>query len=138
MKSLQTLIKLQKSLVDEQQIQLSKLQARLSDIENQIAELQMVMAREQVLVQAHPESKLTYGAFVKASIKRERELEKQRRIAADAVEIARNKLGDLFAEQKRYEIAEEARIAEELKEENRLETLEMDEIGGINYTRKRK
>lgn len=138
MKSLETLIKLQKTRVDEQRIHLSNLQDHLTAIENQIAELEITIVREQITAQENPESKLTYGAFIKASVQLGRELEKQRCVASDAVEVARNKLSDLFAEQKRYEVAEEARVEAERKAESRRDTLQMDEIGSINYTRKKK
>jgi hypothetical protein len=70
-------------------------------------------------------------------VKEGRELEKQRQIGTAAVEAARLKLTELFEEQKRYEIAEAARLEAEKKEERRRETIELDEVGGVTYTRKK-
>ena len=47
MKSLATLIKLQKTRVDEQRLTLTRLQAHLENIENSIAALEIRKAREQ-------------------------------------------------------------------------------------------
>ncbi|HEU0118543.1 MAG TPA: flagellar FliJ family protein [Alphaproteobacteria bacterium] len=135
MKSLATLIKLQKTYVDEQRQQLAKLQERLEQIEMQIAQLEVEKAREQIAAEQNPEARATYGAFVKAAVAKGRELDKERQIAIAAVEAARDKLTELFEEQKRYETAEEARIAAEEKEERRRETIELDEIGGITHER---
>ena len=138
MKSLATLIKLQKTRVDEQRLALVRLQARLEEIEKSIAMLEIKKAREQGVAQENAEARATYGAFLKAAVREGRELEKQRQIAEAAVEAARQRLTELFEEQKRYEIAEAARIEAERKEERRKETMELDEVGGVTHARKRK
>jgi flagellar export protein FliJ len=138
MPSFATLIKLSKTHVDEQRLVLAKLQARLDEIERDIAELEIRQAREQVTVNEYPETALTYGAFLKWAIARARELENERQAAAVAVTIARDKLAELFEEQKRYEIAEQNRIEEEAREAARRERIEMDEIGSVSFVRKKK
>jgi hypothetical protein len=137
MKSLSTLIKLQKTHVDEQRVALARLQARLDDIEKSVAELEIRKAREQVAAQESPESRVTYGAFLKSAVKQGRELEKERQVSVVAVEIARQKLTELFEDQKRYEIAEAARVAAEEQEERRRETKDLDEVGGMSHQRKK-
>lgn len=135
MKSLATLIKLQKTRVDEQRQQLAKLQAHLENIETQITQLEIAKAREQVAAEQNPEARMTYGAFLKAAVITGRELEKQRQVAIDAVEVARDQLTELFEEQKRYEIAQASRLAAERREELRRETIELNEIGGMVHER---
>ena len=137
MKSLSTLIKLQKTRVDEQRLALAKLQARLEDIQNSIAELEIKKAREQVVAQENADARATYGAFLKAAVREGRELEKHRKVMIEAVDAARVILTGLFEEQKRYELAEAARVETEKKETRRKETQELDEIGGVSYIRKR-
>ena len=136
MKSLGTLIKLQKTRVDEQRLLLAKLQARLDQIVSEIADHEIRQAREQVEVKKNPQSALTYGEFVKWAIKHSEELEKQRVTAVKAVDIARDRLAELFEEQKRYEIAEANRIEEERQEQLRQETLYLDEVGSVAHERK--
>jgi flagellar biosynthesis chaperone FliJ len=137
MKSLSTLIKLQKTHVDEQRVQLAKLQAQLDEVERAIAELEIKKAREQVAAEQNPEARTTYGAFLKKAVIQGRELEKQRMVAVIAVELARDKLTELFEEQKRYEVAEAARVESEAREERRRERIQLDEFGGMTHERKK-
>jgi flagellar biosynthesis chaperone FliJ len=136
-KTLATLIKLQKAHVDDQRRQLNKLQDILEGIERGIAALEIEKAREQVAAENNPEARATYGAFLKRITARGHEMEKERRAVARAVDEAHARLSELFEEQKRYEIAEEHRIAEEGREERRLERIELDEIGGVTHERRR-
>ncbi|MDD3288808.1 MAG: hypothetical protein PHX43_07395 [Alphaproteobacteria bacterium] len=135
MKSLNTLIKLQKTRVDEQRQILAKLQEYLERIEKSIVELEILRAQEQITVEENPEMGLTYGDFIKQAVIKARELEKSRQTANSAVEMARDRLALLFEEQKRYEIAAANRAAAEEKEELRRERIEMDEIGSIEFVR---
>lgn len=138
MRTLSTLIKLQKSRVDEQRLMLAMLQQRLDDIEKAVRDHEERKVLEQKAVQKNPETGLTYGAFVKWAIKRTRELEMQRIVASKAVDMARDNLAAVFEEQKRYELAEEARLEAERQEELRRETLELDEIGGVAHERRKR
>ena len=133
--SLATLIKLMKTHVDEQRQLLAKVQAHLAQIEYEITELEIRQATEQLTVQQNPDMALTYGDFVRWAIERARELETQRQTAAAAVELARDKLSQLFEEQKRYELAAVARDAEERREELKRENDELNEIGSVNFMR---
>ena len=136
MKSLATLIKLQKTLVDEQRQQLARLQDQLSLIEGKIAQLEILKAREQAAAQ-RTEARATYGAFLKGVVIQGRELEKERETAAMAVKIAHDKLAELFEEQKRYEIAEEQRLEDEAQVARHRETKALDEIGSTMHQRKK-
>lgn len=138
MKGLTTLIKLQKTKVDEQRQFLSKLQNNLDALEQQIAAHEIEKTREQLVAETHPEASLTYGAFIKGAVQKTRQFESERHALLTAVEEARSVLIMLFEEQKRYEIAENLSHQAELKEERRQETLELDEIGSVQFTRKKK
>jgi flagellar biosynthesis chaperone FliJ len=136
MKSLATLIKLQKTFVDEQRTHLAQLQEQLDRIDGKIAGVEIAKAREQAAAQ-DGEARATYGAFARSMVMQARTLEKQRQIASQAVKIAQDKLAQLFEEQKRYEIAEAQRLEAEARAERRRETIELDEIGGIGHERKK-
>jgi hypothetical protein len=136
MKSLLTLIKLQKTFVDEQRQHLGRLLTQLEQIEKKIIDLELTKAREQAAAQ-DDESRATYGAFLKDMVNKGRVLEKDRKTAAMAVKIAQEKLAELFEEQKRYEIAQDQRAAAGEQELRRKETLELDEVGGIMHERKK-
>jgi hypothetical protein len=137
MKSFKTLIKLSKTFVDEQRQQLARLLENLQRIEGEITRLEIMRVREQETATKNPAMNITFGAFIKTVIIKGRLLEKERQTAALAVKMAREKLAELFEEQKRYEIAEDQRLEAEAKEERRLETIELDEIGGTRHERQR-
>jgi flagellar biosynthesis chaperone FliJ len=134
MNSLQTLIKLQKTRVDEQRQHLARLQDALERIDGAIAQLEIQKAREQEAAR-DPALRTTYGAFLKSLVMKERLLDQERQTAAQAVKIAHDKLAELFEEQKRYEIAEEQRLESEARAERRLERIALDEIGGVMHER---
>jgi len=136
MKSLATLIKLQKSFVDEQRQHVTRLQDHLDKIEGAITELEIFKTKEQAAA-LNLEAHATYGEFIKRMIAQGRILEQERQSAALAVKIAKDKLAELFEEQKRYEIAEEQRIQAEIREELRFENIELDEIGGVMHERQK-
>ena len=137
MKSLATLIKLQKTYVDEQREQLAKLQAYVEAVRERIALLEIEKAREQAAAEQEFAARQTYGAFLKGAIKRGQELDKELSAALQAVEIARDQLALLFEEQKRYEIAEENRLKAEAFEDNRREKSALDEVGSVSFQRKK-
>jgi flagellar biosynthesis chaperone FliJ len=136
MKSLGTLIKLQKTRVDEQRRLLARLQDRLEAIEKAITEHTLRQAREQAAVVENPVAAQTYDEYLKRAVAQARELESQRQAAEVAVAFAREKLGALFEEQKRYEIAEAERLAAEEREDLRRERIALDEVGSVQFVRK--
>ncbi|MBI1273281.1 MAG: hypothetical protein GC131_04260 [Alphaproteobacteria bacterium] len=138
MKSIATLIKLQKSRVDEQRQILAEQQSILDRIEQEVVQLATQQAIEQEAVRAAPETSSTYGAFVKWATERARQLEVARFAAVAAVEQAREVLAELFEEQKRYEIVAANRAAEEEKEKLKQEQGELDETAVMNYERKQR
>jgi hypothetical protein len=137
MKSLSTLIKWQKTHVDEQRVILAKLQEKLDAVEQAIADLEQEKLQEQASAKKNPEKAVTYGAYVKEAIRRGEMLQKQRWAVEEAVTGARDKLTELFEEQKRYEIAEANRIEIDEKKERQRETAELDEIGGVTHGRQK-
>jgi flagellar export protein FliJ len=138
MKGLPTLIKLQKSRVDEQQVILSKLQNHLEQIEGAIVALEIEKVREAEAKRKNPALGITYAAYLDAALRRGEKLERDRLIAQQAVNLAHDQLSQLFEEQKRYEIALANREAAEEREEKRKESIEMNEIGSIAFERRRK
>ena len=114
------------------------MQDLLVQVEHAIAALENEKILEQNTVRKIPEQAVTYGEFVKQAVQRGRQLAKDRDVAEAAVRAARDKLTELFEEQKRYEIAEADRLAAAEREERRRETAELDEMGGVSHARKKK
>jgi len=138
MKSLATLIKLQKTRVDEQRLLLAKLQSQLNDILEGIKALKDDQMRQQEALRHDMSMAFTFDAYLKDSLKRLEVLEKRRKTAEYAVALAREKMAELFEEQKRYELAEQARIEEQEAQEQRRETHALDEVGSIGFIRKKR
>ena len=138
MKSLATLIKLQKTRVDEQRIILAKMHDQLDAVQKQIAAHKAEVMAQQKLLHDEPSMGLTYGAYLVMAKKKTDALEKNRKALEHAVHIALEKLAEVFEEQKRYEIAQQNRIARQRKEEQHRETLFLDEVGSVGFVRKQK
>ncbi len=138
MKSLATLIKLQKTKVDEQRVLLANLQKQLTEIQAQVDALREEQAQQAALVRQEPDVAMNYDLYLKGVLKRLEVLEKRKRTVELAVNLARDKLAELFEEQKRYELAEKARLEEEEAEEQRRETHILDEVGSVSFVRKKK
>ncbi len=136
MKSFATLIKLQKTFVDEQRQHLARLLDHLENIEMKIRQIEDMKEYEK---EAGKEeiTRASYGEFLKQMVMIGRALEKERVAAEAAVHVAQEKLAELFEEQKRFEIAEANRIEAEASAERRLERIELDEIGGTRHERQR-
>jgi len=138
MKSLATLIKLQKTHVDEQQLVLAKMREQLALVVAQVEALCDEQEQQRQLLHENPDLSLTYGEYVKNVIKKMEVLEKKKKAAEYAVDIAHQRLAEVFEEQKRYELAEQNRIEEEEREQQRRETHTLDEVGSISFIRKKK
>ena len=95
-KSFSTLIKLQKSFVDEQRHHLTRLLENLELIETRIMQLEALRAQEQAAAAHDDVARMTYGAFLKSVIAKRRELENERGEAALAVMVAQEKLSDFL------------------------------------------
>lgn len=138
MKSLSTLIKLQKLKVDEHRQLLAKLQARLEAIEQEIRDLETRKEQERTMMRENPELGMTYGDFLAWAVKHGRALDNHRQAAIQAVEIARDQMAAVFEEQKRYELAEAERIAAAQREEDKKERVFLDEVGTHSFIRKKR
>lgn len=137
MKSLATLIKLQKTKVDEQRLLLAKLQEQLAAVIAQIKDIVDQQAAQRALIMQEPSMALTYESYLQNSLKQLKLLEKRKVTMEYAVNVALDKMAELFEEQKRYELAERNRLEEEEAEEQRKETHFLDEVGSIGFVRKK-
>lgn len=135
MKNLTTLIKLQKTKVDEQRILLLKLQKQLDDLVEALARLEHEKSLQEELLHKEPSLSMTYGDYLKQYIAKKEFLEKEKSSTEQAVNKSRDQLAQLFEEQKRYEIAKQNRLDEETRERLRKETISLDEVGSISYLR---
>lgn len=138
MKSLATLIKLEKAHVDDQRRMLAQLQDVFERIESEIADLIASRLNEEAVARlAPPAERMTLAPFLAQVRARLTMLEKAQQEAAAAIEVGREKLAEAFETQKRYELIRDQRDAAALAEENRQEQLTLDEIAAQAHERKR-
>ncbi len=137
MKSLVTLIKLQKTYVDEQRLVLVKLQEQLQAIQNKILAAHALQEQQKELLHKNPDMGLTYGDYLEQYLKKLELFEKEKDTMKYAIELALDKLAGLFEEQKRYEIAQRQRDEEEKRIEADRETKILDEVGSVSFVRKK-
>ena len=136
MKSVKTLIKLQKSKVDEQRRVIAEHQKALDRVEQELVELAAQQAREQEVAREKPEQALTYGQFIKWALQRTQDLHNARAAILQALENEREVLALLFEEQKRYEIVDANREQAEALAEEKREQAALDETAVMNFERK--
>ncbi len=136
MPRLATLIKLQKTRVDEQRLVVAQLSAHVAMLDDALARLETQRLAEQQAAAHDPALALTYGAFIRQNLDTTHDLTRQRQTAQAALDKAHDQLAALFEEQKRYEIAEAARVTQEQRDEAKRETQELDEIGAVTFVRR--
>ncbi len=132
-----TLIRINDWEVDQRRRELAAHMQQLENLIGQLEALEAELLREQELAEAAPtEAGLTYGAYATMAIERrellQAEIVKQEEVVANAREAVRV----AYLEFKKFEIAEERRMAKVAAEEARDEQEALDEIGIIGHIRK--
>ncbi len=136
MKTLGTLIKLQKSVVDDHRRMLADLQNVLERIENEIENIIAERAQEEAVARkATPAELMTMESFLAQLKNRLVHLQQAKQDATAAIEVARERLAEVFETQKRYEIIREQREAAILAEEKRQDQLTLDETAAQAHER---
>jgi len=136
MKTLGTLIKLQKSVVDDHRRMLADLQDVLERIENEIENIIAERAQEEAVARkATPAELMTMESFLAQLKNRLVHLQQAKRDATAAIEVARERLAEVFETQKRYEIIRDQREAAMLAEEKRQDQLTLDETAAQAHER---
>ncbi len=137
MKTLSTLIRLQKQRLDALRRRLAVLQNQRSALEEKDTALMQELQRELELGSQQPEMGGFFGNFA-ARIK-----QKRIEIATEIIRIdqfitaATDQIRESFADMKRYEIALELRKKAEITERQRKETNRLDEVAAQRHNRKK-
>jgi flagellar export protein FliJ len=135
MKSRNTLIKLHRFRVDEAKTRLSGLEAMRAEMERKSAELDAHLSEEARRATESDIGRFAYPSFAR-SIK-----ERKERLAQSISELersifeARIAVQDAYRELKKYEIAEEQRIAREAERLAKMEQNDADERAAQQFIR---
>lgn len=138
MKGLNTLIKLSKRTLDELRRKMGALEGQKSQLELAIVKLQEELAREIELAKKQPEMSGFFGDFAKRIKKRQEDLAKEiKKIEAEMAKL-RDKIAEAFGELKKYEIALDNAKLRVKEDQNRKDTIMLDEIASQQHRRKEK
>ncbi len=138
LKSLNTLIKVAKQQLDGLRRDLANLEREKQKMLEAIDRLKKELAREIELASKQPEMGAFFGGFAKRIREREDELRLGIKKLDKLIDDLRERIREQFAEQKKYELAKEARIKQDKEDQDKAEMNELDEIGGQRHQRKKK
>ncbi len=129
MKGLQTLIRMHKSKMEEEQKKFSALEAVANGFTNEITALQNSVEREALSTDENAETAHMLGDYVQATIERCKTLEQSRAEVEAAISEIRGTIAEAFRELKRYEIIEDRRLSQERQETQRRQSIAENELG---------
>ena len=124
------LIRLARFKVEELQKQMAEIERARASINDQINRLEESVPEEQSVAAESRDGYLAYGSYARSVIQRKDKLRASLdEVDAQADEL-RGRLETAFAEQKKYELLEERRLARIEDSLRAAEQAEMDEIAG--------
>lgn len=136
-KTLSTLIRLHQFEVDECRRELKTLQEQEDALHAQKQAVADRLAAEKEMARQQPDYASAYSRFLAWSRQEQARLQDAVEQLQPALDAARDKLAEAFAEKKRVEISLDNRKAEQAAEEKRLEQNELDELAGNRFRRRR-
>jgi flagellar biosynthesis chaperone FliJ len=136
MKGLATLIKLSKRTLDELRRKMAALEKEKSDLEFAVITLQEELQREIAMAEKQPDMAQFFGDFAKRIQNRQQQLAVEIKSVDKKIEMLREEITVAFGELKKYEIALENDRRRKLEEQNRKDTIVLDEIAGQQHRRK--
>ena len=135
--SLQTLQRIQKFNIDEQRKILVDLQNKQENCQKNLTRLIAQFEEEKTMAQKMG-TLVDFGAYVQRFLDEKKALEDEIEQLQQQIEIVRDKIADMFKEQKTYEIVDNNRQKRKEKEETQKEQKMLDEIGTNNYLKRKK
>ena len=138
MKGLATLIKLSKRKLDELRRKLGSLEGQKAQLEEAIRRLSEELAREVEMASKQPEMSGFFGGFAKRIQQRQEAMHQEIRKIEIEITKTRDEISEAFSEQKKYEIAQDNAKKRAAEEQNRKDTLALDEIAEQQHRRKTK
>lgn len=136
MKSLDTLIRLQKFELDEKRRKLAELQGLRDDMAARIERLEAQMKTEAVNALGNDEVGFAYANYISAALDRRKTMLTSLDELDQRVLAARDEVAEAFQEVKKYEVARENRQKRERAERLKRENETLDEVGVGAFTRR--
>ena len=136
MKTIKTLIKVQKQKLDMVRRNLVSLETQQSQLETLHKKLEKDLASEIELADNSAELSSFFGDYIKRIRQRQELVRKEIRALETQVEMAREVVRHEYGEQLKYEKILENKMAEAKAEADRKEGLELDDIAANQHARK--
>jgi len=135
MKGLEALIKIHGFELDQKRRALKEVEEIEAGVETAIENLEARLLDEQEAARNSIEGVYTYGGYARAVIARRENLRQSLAEASRQVTMARDTVVEAFETLKKYEITKANRDAAARTEAGRRETMLLDELGLIAYSR---
>lgn len=135
MKALKTLIRLQRRTLNELRKQLGDLERQRAQLIQASLRLSEELQHEIDLATALPEMGNFFGNFSQRIQRRQQDISKEVRKVDLAAEEVRKKIAEAFSETKKYEIALDNWNRMQLAEQNRKDTILLDDMGIQQFRR---
>lgn len=133
MKSIKTLIKINKLALDEKRQELVVLEEQKTQLLQWQKNMKEDLDKEFQFVTSNPEMSMTFDSYRKKVTQRQLNMEMVLKDLNLQIERKLQQIADLFSEVKKYEIIQQQNIAKILKEQKHKETKALDEIALNNY-----
>ncbi|MBE6445745.1 MAG: hypothetical protein E7019_06855 [Alphaproteobacteria bacterium] len=131
-KSLKTLSRIQKFKIDEQRKLLVEKQAEEERIINNLKQLEQRYNEEKLFVQENPNIG-DFGLYTKRYLEIKQEQEECLSLVREQIEAIRDKISEMFKEQKTFDIVDREREKANRKELEQKEQKLLDEVGTNAY-----
>ena len=136
MSAIKKLIRFHRFQLDERRRGFKRLEEKLMEVDAEISEIKTQIEQEKNFVSQNYEGNRDLNIFLSASFARMEQKRKDRELALGQVEAAREEVREAFADVKKYEITDSVGVQKELRENERRERSELDEIA-LNSHRRR-
>ncbi len=133
MKHYTTLIRLKQQELDQLQKHMGMLQQQHNDLNHRIDSLSEQLYKEISLAGHMTEMGMFFGDFSEAIGQQQEEVRVHIRAVEAQMQGLRDKMIVLFAEQKKFDLARQRRIAEHAYRQEQREQQRMDEIAGTRH-----
>lgn len=133
MKSIQTLIRLNKKELDDMRLQLAGLRNQKDEMLNYSRIMSEELAAEQEFAAASPEMSITFDSYRKKINERQKNIKYAVKEIDKQIEYMTDLIAQKFTEIKKYEIILEQKILAKKKKELELENKTLDEVAMTQF-----
>lgn len=133
MKSIETLIKVSKQELDTKRKELKEIEEQKQQLLKWQKEMDDELKREEKFAAENPHVSMTFDSYRQMVNKRQQNMQIALHDIANQIEAVTTQISQLFGEVKKYEIVQQQKLTQLLKEQKKKEAKALDEIALNNY-----